>query len=104
MKQNMTQTIVTGCFALALTTSTPFALAPQSQPTKGATEMSQQELRDKLTPEQYRVTQKDGTERAFQNEYWDNHEAGIYVDIVSGEPLFASRRRAFWPTKGARSS
>ena len=52
--------------------------------------MSDQELREKLTPEQYRVTQKDGTERAFQNEYWDNHEAGIYVDVVSDEPLFAS--------------
>jgi peptide-methionine (R)-S-oxide reductase len=44
----------------------------------------------RLTPEQYRVTQKDGTERPFANEYWDNHEAGIYVDVVSGEPLFAS--------------
>ncbi len=52
--------------------------------------MSDQELREKLTPEQYRVTQEDGTERAFQNEYWDNHRAGIYVDVVSGEPLFAS--------------
>jgi methionine-R-sulfoxide reductase len=44
----------------------------------------------RLTPEQYRVTQRDGTERPFDNEYWDNHEAGIYVDVVSGEPLFAS--------------
>jgi peptide-methionine (R)-S-oxide reductase len=44
----------------------------------------------KLSPEQYRVTQKDGTERPFDNAYWDNHEAGIYVDVVSGEPLFAS--------------
>ena len=44
----------------------------------------------KLTPEQYHVTQKDGTERPFTNEYWDNHEPGIYVDVVSGEPLFAS--------------
>ena len=43
-----------------------------------------------LTDEQYRVTQRDGTEPAFANEYWDNHEAGIYVDVVSGEPLFAS--------------
>ena len=43
-----------------------------------------------LTPEQYRVTQKNGTEPAFRNEYWDNHEPGIYVDVVSGEPLFAS--------------
>ena len=43
-----------------------------------------------LTPEQYRVTQEDGTERPFAGEYWDNHEPGIYVDVVSGEPLFAS--------------
>ena len=44
----------------------------------------------KLTPEQYRVTQTDGTERPFANEYWDNKEPGLYVDVVSGEPLFAS--------------
>jgi peptide-methionine (R)-S-oxide reductase len=43
-----------------------------------------------LTPEQYQVTQKSGTERPFTGEYWDNHEPGLYVDIVSGEPLFAS--------------
>jgi peptide-methionine (R)-S-oxide reductase len=43
-----------------------------------------------LTPEQYQVTQKSGTEPAFTGEYWDNHESGLYVDIVSGEPLFAS--------------
>ena len=44
----------------------------------------------RLTPEQYRVTQKNGTEPPFGNEYWDNKEPGIYVDVVSGEPLFAS--------------
>jgi peptide-methionine (R)-S-oxide reductase len=44
----------------------------------------------KLTPEQYRVTQTDGTERPYANEYWDNKEPGLYVDVVSGEPLFAS--------------
>jgi peptide-methionine (R)-S-oxide reductase len=43
-----------------------------------------------LTPEQYQVTQQRGTEPPFRNEYWDNHEPGIYVDVVSGEPLFAS--------------
>jgi peptide-methionine (R)-S-oxide reductase len=43
-----------------------------------------------LTPEQYRVTQQDGTERPFANEYWDNKKPGLYVDVVSGEPLFAS--------------
>jgi methionine-R-sulfoxide reductase len=48
------------------------------------------ELRKRLTPLQYEVTQHEGTEPAFHNEYWNNHEAGIYVDIVSGEPLFSS--------------
>lgn len=43
-----------------------------------------------LTPEQYQVTQKEGTEPAFNNEYWNNKEPGIYVDVVSGEPLFSS--------------
>ncbi|MBE1488171.1 peptide-methionine (R)-S-oxide reductase MsrB [Plantactinospora soyae] len=44
----------------------------------------------RLSPEQYQVTQENGTERAFGNVYWDNKEPGIYVDVVSGEPLFAS--------------
>ncbi len=44
----------------------------------------------RLTQEQYRVTQRSGTERPFSNEYWDNKEPGIYVNVVSGEPLFAS--------------
>src|ERR1700755_3725112 len=43
-----------------------------------------------MTPEQYRITQRAGTDRPFKNEYWDNKEPGIYADIVSGEPLFAS--------------
>jgi peptide methionine sulfoxide reductase msrA/msrB len=47
-------------------------------------------LAEKLTPLQYKVTQKDGTEPPFRNEYWDNKRAGIYVDVVSGEPLFSS--------------
>lgn len=48
------------------------------------------EALDGLTEEQYRVTQRDGTEPAFRNAYWDNHDDGIYVDVVSGQPLFAS--------------
>ena len=48
------------------------------------------ELRRKLTPLQYQVTQHEGTEAPFRNEYWDNKEPGIYVDVVSGEPLFSS--------------
>ena len=48
------------------------------------------ELRSRLTPEQYRVTKQNGTEPPFRNEYWDNKRAGIYVDVISGEPLFSS--------------
>jgi peptide methionine sulfoxide reductase msrA/msrB len=51
---------------------------------------SEADLAKSLTPLQYEVTQKEGTEPAFRNEYWDNHRAGIYVDVVSGEPLFSS--------------
>ncbi|WP_102126377.1 peptide-methionine (R)-S-oxide reductase MsrB [Deinococcus planocerae] len=51
---------------------------------------SDDELRQRLTPQQYRVTQQQGTERAFTGEYWDHTEDGIYVDVVSGEPLFSS--------------
>jgi methionine-R-sulfoxide reductase len=51
---------------------------------------SKEELKKKLTPLQYKVTQEEATEKAFDNEYWDNHRDGIYVDIVSGEPLFSS--------------
>ena len=47
-------------------------------------------MKEQLTPLQYRVTQQDGTEPPFNNAYWDNKEPGIYVDIVSGEPLFSS--------------
>ena len=51
---------------------------------------SDAELRRKLTPMQYEVTQREGTEPAYRNEYWNNKKEGIYVDIVSGEPLFSS--------------
>jgi len=62
---------------------------PVTNPSTNA-KKSDEDLKKKLTPEQYRVTQMCGTEPAFHNEYWDNHRAGIYVDIVSGEPLFSS--------------
>lgn len=52
--------------------------------------MSKKELKEKLTPLQYEVTQEEGTEPPYKNEYWDNKKPGIYVDIVSGEPLFSS--------------
>jgi len=52
--------------------------------------MSKEEIKNSLTEEQYNATQNDGTERPFKNEYWNNKEKGLYVDIVSGEPLFSS--------------
>jgi methionine-R-sulfoxide reductase len=61
-----------------------------SSATSPKPQTNEADLRKKLTPEQYRVTQMCGTEPAFHNEYWDNHRAGIYVDVVSGEPLFTS--------------
>jgi methionine-R-sulfoxide reductase len=48
------------------------------------------ELKQRLTPTQYEVTQHEGTEPPFRNQYWNNHEPGIYVDVVTGEPLFSS--------------
>ncbi len=82
---------VTACCALLA--SAQCAAGNDSENTRwkrGEVQMSDEDLQQKLTPEQYRVTQKDGTEPAFKNEYWDNHRAGIYVDVVSGEPLFSS--------------
>jgi len=56
----------------------------------------------RLTPQQYRVTQESGTEPAFRNEFWDHHEPGLYVDVVSGEALFASSAKydsgCGWPS------
>jgi methionine-R-sulfoxide reductase len=54
------------------------------------TKPSEAELRQRLSPLQYEVTQHEGTERPFSNEYWNNKRHGIYVDVVSGEPLFSS--------------
>jgi len=60
------------------------------------------DLKDKLTPIQYHVTQENGTERPYQNEYWDNEQEGIYVDIISGDVLFSSREQydagCGWPS------
>ncbi|MGG4168383.1 peptide-methionine (R)-S-oxide reductase MsrB [Rossellomorea vietnamensis] len=64
--------------------------------------MSKDDLKNKLTPEQYDVTQNNGTEPPFRNEYWNTFEEGIYVDVVSGKPLFNSKDKydagCGWPS------
>lgn len=76
--------------------------APPAREAAGYRKPDDATLRKMLTPLQYEVTQKKGTERAFRNEYWDNYREGIYVDIVSGEPLFSSRDKfdsgTGWPS------
>jgi methionine-R-sulfoxide reductase len=99
-------------FVLALA-----GLVSAAEPVPGGTTMTKPyakptdaELKERLTPEQYQVTQQEGTERPFHNAYWDNHQEGIYVDVVSGEPLFSSRDKfdsgTGWPsfTKPIESS
>src|ERR1700681_1520647 len=68
----------------------PVAAAPLPAAKPSFVKPPDAELRKKLTPLQYAVTQNADTETPFRNVYWDNHEPGIYVDIVSGEPLFSS--------------
>jgi methionine-R-sulfoxide reductase len=68
----------------------PVTSAPAVAPRKAYVKPSDADLKKKLTSLQYQVTQHEATETPFRNEYWDNHEPGIYVDVVSGEPLFSS--------------
>ncbi|MEP7000266.1 MAG: peptide-methionine (R)-S-oxide reductase MsrB [bacterium] len=74
----------------------------ESKVTDSYKKPSEGDLKTKLSPIQFDVTQRDATERPFQNEFWDNHEEGIYVDVVSGEALFSSRDKyesgTGWPS------
>jgi methionine-R-sulfoxide reductase len=78
--------VVGGCSSASQNTS----VTAQAFVSKGEPDMSKTALKQRLTPLQYHVTQENGTERPFINKYWNNDEPGIYVDIVSGEPLFSS--------------
>ena len=85
-------------FAMSAFAQTPPKKGESSNVKKPAVE----ELKKKLSSEQFHVTQECGTEPPFKNAYWDNHEDGIYVDIVSGEPLFSSKDKfdsgTGWPS------
>src|SRR6185369_11091014 len=91
LRERLTRSVLlTGALLSLLVTSAGIATATGDTPMKTDTKPNDADLRQRLTPEQYQVTQKGGTEAPFHNAYWDNHEAGIYVDVVSGEPLFSS--------------
>jgi len=77
------------CAGQAQAQTKPVA-SPTAASAKAYMKPSDADLKKKLTPLQYQVTQHEATETPFRNEYWDNHEPGIYVDVVSGEPLFSS--------------
>ncbi len=90
---------------MAFTIVGPLLLAKVDNKTKGTAayiKPSDEELKNKLDELQYKVTQKGGTEMPFQNKYWNNNEEGIYVDVVTGEPLFSSKHKfdsgTGWPS------
>jgi peptide-methionine (R)-S-oxide reductase len=98
-RRRVTPMIVVSASFLSLLCVLPSAVSAQDKPQVAVrpvarqrvfTKPSDAELKKKLTRLQYSVTQNAATETPFHNEYWDNHEAGIYVDVVSGEPLFSS--------------
>ncbi|MGI8889877.1 MAG: peptide-methionine (R)-S-oxide reductase MsrB [Chthoniobacterales bacterium] len=96
MKTNILRGAVLGLLAGVL------VLLSQTTRADGDKIPTKAELKERLTPLQYEVTQNGGTEPPFHNTYWDNHKPGIYVDIVSGEPLFSSKDKfesgTGWPS------
>lgn len=84
--------------ALVIAFGAVFLVSCNAEPERS----DKEDLKKRLTPMQYKVAVLDGTEPAFQNEYWDNKEAGVYVDIISGEPLFLSTHKyksgTGWPS------
>jgi methionine-R-sulfoxide reductase len=83
-------TMLSAAGAMSVAAQTPAPTAKGEYHVTDFRKPSDAELQKELTPLQYKVTQHEATEAPFQNQYWDNHEPGIYVDVVSGEPLFSS--------------
>jgi methionine-R-sulfoxide reductase len=101
----LTLLLAASALACGAPDSQPVGAAPVEAPATapgGAGKPSDAELRRRLTPLQYEVTQQDATEPPFRNAYWDEHRDGIYVDVVSGEPLFSSKDKfesgTGWPS------
>lgn len=95
--------VVTGLFSIwALSSAVISGDKSQSAPATGYIKPADAELKQRLTPLQYSVTQMNDTERPFDNEFWDEKREGIYVDVVSGEPLFSSTHKyksgTGWPS------
>ena len=101
-KHTLCGLLVVFSLSSALMVQPALAKSDQERKEKVYAKPTDTELKTKLTPMQYKVTQEDGTEPPFRNEYWDNKKAGIYVDVVSGEPLFSSKEKfdsgTGWPS------
>lgn len=92
LSNNLLFIFLTVCLGITVSTAAIFADSRNESEShsKKYAGVSKHELRERLTPEQFRVAVEGGTEPPFLNAYWNNHEPGIYVDIISGEPLFSS--------------
>ena len=102
MKNLMLYGLLAGLALWGLTALPAAGSSDEERPAKMYTKPDDRVLKETLTPIQYQVTQHEGTERPFNNEYWDHKKPGIYVDIVSGEPLFSSNEKydsgTGWPS------
>jgi methionine-R-sulfoxide reductase len=98
MRNRLFLVLATAGFACATVALSQTATTIQTDMSK----LSNTELKQQLTPNQYHVTKENGTEPPYRNAYWDNHQPGIYVDVISGEPLFTSKDKydsgTGWPS------